>query len=414
MSPDFQGELAAVLPEAVLASGILFAILMAIALHLWLIARRQQEMIAISEQRFRLLVDGVPDYAIYMLDPSGNVVTWNAGAERIKGYAAAEVIGHNFSQFFPPADSAAGRPAESLTRTVAEGRYEGEGWRVRKNGERFWASVALTALRDGKGRLIGFAKVTRDLSERRQNERALIETLRELEEARRALERGIAERTTDLAEARDQIRDFARNLDRNIEDERRRLSREVHDQLGQVFTGLKMSLRAHSETLPAAFVTDAETTLERGIAMTRRIAQELRPPLLDDLGLALALQHLGESLVAIHKIGLDVDVDDDECLNPDQANQLYRIAQEALTNVLRHASASRVRIDGVADGDSYRLLIENDGVRYDPDRLRTGAQGLIGMHERAQLVGGEFRIESSAQGGAVVTVRIPIERKTEL
>ena len=105
-----------------------------------------------------------------MLDPEGRVVTWNAGAERLKGYAAGEIVGQHFSRFYPPEAVARGWPAEELRRAAAEGRVEDEGWRVRKDGSRFWANVVITALRDESGTLRGFGKVTRDVTERRDAE----------------------------------------------------------------------------------------------------------------------------------------------------------------------------------------------------------------------------------------------------
>jgi PAS domain S-box-containing protein len=129
-----------------------------------------------QELSFRLLVDAVKDYAIFLLDPRGRIVTWNAGAERIKGYRAEEIIGRHFSTFFPPEAVAAGKPERELAVAAAEGRFEDEGWRVRKDGSRFWASDVLTAVRDEKGAVRGFAEVTRDLTERKRAEERLRQT----------------------------------------------------------------------------------------------------------------------------------------------------------------------------------------------------------------------------------------------
>ncbi len=130
--------------------------------------RPNSKAAARDTDRFRLLVDSVTDYAIIMLDPEGHVATWNAGAQRLKGYTAAEIIGQHFSRFYPREALDKGWPAEELRRAAAEGRFEDEGWRVRKDGSRFWANVIITALRDETGRLVGFGKVTRDLTERKQ------------------------------------------------------------------------------------------------------------------------------------------------------------------------------------------------------------------------------------------------------
>ena len=151
--------------------------------------------------RFRLLVDSVIDYAIFMLDTEGRVVTWNAGAERIKGYRADEIRGRHFSCFYPEEALQAGTPAHQLRVAAAKGRSEDEGWRLRKDGSRFWADVVITAVRDGAGRLRGFSKVTRDLTERRQTQEALAEKTRALEEKTRALE----ERTRALEMAQEAL-----------------------------------------------------------------------------------------------------------------------------------------------------------------------------------------------------------------
>jgi PAS domain S-box-containing protein len=131
---------------------------------------QQQASLNASEERFRLLVEQVKDYAIFMLDPQGNIATWNAGAERFKGYRAEEIIGQHFSRFYTEKDIASRYPWYELEVAAREGRYEDEGWRVRKDGSRFWANVIITALRDEKGKLRGFAKVTRDFTERRAHE----------------------------------------------------------------------------------------------------------------------------------------------------------------------------------------------------------------------------------------------------
>ena len=132
--------------------------------------KKQEEKLRQSEERFRLLVDGVLDYAIYMLSPDGLVVSWNAGAHRVKGYGASEVIGTHFSRFFTPESLENGEPWSELAIARERGRAEDEGWRVRKDGSRFWARVVVTALYDTDGLLIGFAKVTQDLTQRRQSE----------------------------------------------------------------------------------------------------------------------------------------------------------------------------------------------------------------------------------------------------
>lgn len=134
-----------------------------------------------AEQRYRLLVESVEDYAIYSLDPTGNITSWNSGVERIKGYKAEEVIGKHFSIFYTPTDTSAGVPRRALEIAAREGHYESEGWRVRKDGSTFWSSVVLSAIHDEEGNLVGFSKVTRDITDRKQLMDQLRQHMQDLE-----------------------------------------------------------------------------------------------------------------------------------------------------------------------------------------------------------------------------------------
>jgi PAS domain S-box-containing protein len=136
-----------------------------------------------SENHFRLLVSNVADYALYMLDPEGHITNWNLGGQRIKGYLPDEIIGQHFSRFYTPADRDAGKPARALQTAREKGRYEEEGWRVRKDGTFFWASVIIDPVRNDAGELIGFAKITRDITERREAQQKLDRMQKQLAES---------------------------------------------------------------------------------------------------------------------------------------------------------------------------------------------------------------------------------------
>jgi PAS domain S-box-containing protein len=168
--------------------------------------KRAQEALRESEEHLRLLVDGVRDYAIFMLDPSGKVASWNQGAERIKGYQASEIIGRHFSCFYPPEDVQDGKPERELQRALAEGRYEEEGWRLRKDGSRFWADVVITALTDGTGKLRGFSKITRDITERKKTRQRIEQQNRELELRNREVERATQMKSKFLASMSHELR----------------------------------------------------------------------------------------------------------------------------------------------------------------------------------------------------------------
>jgi PAS domain S-box-containing protein len=172
------GFLAVILSQFILLGLIYYLIRRDIAPR-----RLAEEALRESEERFRLMVDAVSEYAIFMLDPGGNIATWNRGAERIKGYKANEIVGRHFSCFYPAEDVQSGKPERELQRAIAEGRYEEESWRIRKDGSRIWANVVITPVHDGNGKLRGFSKVTRDITDRKRAE----ELLQQSEERHRRL-----------------------------------------------------------------------------------------------------------------------------------------------------------------------------------------------------------------------------------
>ena len=156
--------------------------------------RKAEERLRESEEKFRLLVSAVKEYAIFMLDPNGNVATWNDGAQWLKGYEPQEIIGQHFSRFYPEEDICAKKPEWELEEAILTGRFEDEGWRIRKDGTRFWANVIITATRNEKGKLIGFSKVTQDLTKRRRLEEKLRRSNEELDHK-------VKERTYQLEQA---------------------------------------------------------------------------------------------------------------------------------------------------------------------------------------------------------------------
>ena len=162
-----------------------------------------------------LLVASIEDYAIYVLDPRGNIATWNPGAERIKGYTASEIIGRHFSLFYTPEDQEAGAPERELLAGAA-GRYEMEGWRVRKDGSRFWASVVITPLRDRAGTFLGYAKVTRDLTERRKAEEQTLQ-MRRAQDAMKIRDEFLTEAKRELDRAAAAVKAKAATLEWSLE-----------------------------------------------------------------------------------------------------------------------------------------------------------------------------------------------------
>ncbi len=246
-----------------------------------------------------------------------------------------------------------------------------------------------------------YVLLQREQTRRRRAEAALLAANAHLEDT-------VTARTAALERARAEIEAFAHHLDRSIETERRRLAREVHDQLGQVFTALKMT--AHSnlggQEHNAEALAQIDTLVADGIATVRRIAATLRPPLLDDLGLGPALALAGRQFGAHAGVDCAVKVDDSDRLDPEHATQLYRIAQEALTNIARHAGARRVWIEGGTVGGHYQLAIEDDGRGM--AQSASPSLGLVSMRERAALAGGSLHIGRGRNGGVRVEVSLPL------
>jgi PAS domain S-box-containing protein len=217
-------------------------------------ARRQADQL-------RLLIQETTDYAIFMLDPEGRVVTWNAGAERTKGYKAEEIVGQHFSRFYPQDALDRGWPAEELRRASAEGRVEDEGWRVRKDGTRFWANVVITALRDEAGVLRGFSKVTRDLTERKRQED-------ELRQLHRDLEKRVAERTAALAASNEALQEADRRKDQFV----MMLAHELRNPLAPLRNAVQV---IKSPEADRQAVEQARGMVERQVQHLSRIVDDL-------------------------------------------------------------------------------------------------------------------------------------------
>lgn len=525
--------------------------------------KRREDQLQQAETRYRLLIDGIQDYAIYMLDPTGHVVSWNAGAERMKGYQAAEIIGRHFACFFTPEDIARDKPGAELHTAMTTGRYEEEGWRVRKDGSRFWASVVVTAVHDEDGRLRGFAKVTRDSTERHKADEALrwyANQLHVLYEISRAIlvaqsPQAIAQATlhrirrlvpcryahvmsvpnTDAANSlfirdldeplmsdttlasnnaatpllaallhereatiialdnkesaapafqqfrgmglnwlivaplvaydvligelvlasddpragdasnldivrlvadqlavalqherlfeevqtsRERLQSLSHRLIEVQEMERRTIAGELHDEIGQALTVVKMNiqtLRPHASSLEAnTHLDESIAIVERAIEQVRNLSLDLRPSLLDDLGLVATLRWYVARQARFAGLAVHFSADDlGGRLIPALETACFRIAQEAITNIVRHAEAREFWVQLRCD-ENLRLTIRDDGNGFDVSTAEARAArgqsfGLLGMYERASIVGGRLTIVSAAGQGACISANFPLQ-----
>ena len=242
------------------------------------------------------------------------------------------------------------------------------------------------------------------LYERRRRHAAF----KQLEQANATLEDRVAKRTLELSQASARIRNYTLETEALLDQERKRLSREVHDQIGQIFTGLKMIAR----TLKPGSLADEQhdammNAIESGVKISRRISAELRPPLLDDFGVRAALDHYLKTVFEPLGIAFELQLEEVTRLSAQQKNQLFRMVQEACTNVIRHANAHQVEIIGRKVDGALEVCIEDDGIGIDRSRVRTGALGLTGIEERAKLSGALLLVEPRVGGGTRLVIRYP-------
>ena len=352
----------------------------------------------------RLLVETVKDYAIFVLDPEGHVLTWNEGARAIKGYSGEEIIGQHFSKFYLPEAVQSGWPDRELSLAEREGRFADEGWRVKKDGSAFWASVTITALRDPQGRLSGFAKVTRDLSERK-----------EWEERIQALNKELRGRVAQLDESQHliqlrtlELQKLSAQLLQIQDEERRRLARELHDELGQQLSALKMVLDAKPGNNEASRITDT------ALSMVRNLSYLLHPPLLDEAGLRPALHWYIDGLIKRSNIQISLDLKPSlfPRLPKDIEVTVFRVIQESLTNVYRHSASQSARVEIEKQTDRVLIRVRDYGKgcpvevtgRNSSSRLGVG---IGGMRERVRQFGGELLV-IRAEPGTLVEATIPL------
>jgi PAS domain S-box-containing protein len=355
-----------------------------------------EEQVRISQERFRMMVENVRDYAIFMLDPEGCITSWNLGSERIKGYTAEEIHGRHHSYFFPPESSAEDLPRRQLEIAAIEGRHESEGWRVRKDGSRFWAHETVTRLRDDRGKLYGFSKITHDITQRRQAEE-------------------------DLRSYADRLRAVSGRLVEVQEAERRLLATELHDRVGQNLTALGLNLRLVASGVAdsirpeaAARLQDSENLVKGTVDAIRNVMGELRPQVLDDYGLLAALRSHASGFS--RRTGIQVSVDGGGApggLLPKSVDvAMFRIAQEALNNVAKHSRANHVEIALQRANGHAKLSIRDDGVGFDPEHVEASnpdaGWGLLIMRERAEAVGAKLKLDANPGAGVRVLVEYRI------
>ena len=378
-----------------------------------LTARRiAEQALRESEERFRLFVENVRAYALFQVDPEGRISGWNAGAERFFGYRAEEIVGQPVARLFSPEDAEQGEPEKELTRSLAQGHVEDERWMVRKDGSRFFARWVTNPVYDENRQLRGFAKVLEDATERRQ-----IEEQRErLQQRERELMNEQVRSTVEaLDRTKDELRALAASLLTAQEDERRRISRDLHDDIAQRLGMLQLQVEQLRRTLPpeiAGLVDASLATFQTTVATVgtdvRHMSHRLHPSILEDLGIEEALR----SLISIQRTnGMPIEFITSgfprSVLLP-VATALYRVTQEALHNVVKHAAGAPATVTLSYTESGVRLSIRDEGPGFDREAVRKKkGLGLVSMQERVKLIEGEVVIDSAPGQGTELHINIP-------
>ena len=356
------------------------------------IAERKRAEIALreSEERYRELFENAKD-AIYVHDLHGTYLSINRAAEKLSGYSRAEIIGHNFKEFVAPEHVRYVR--DGFWRKLAQqGETTYEVDVIAKDGRRVPIEVSSRAIYEN-GELVGVQGMARDITERKL--------------------------------AQDALQMFSRQLIEAQEDERRRIARELHDQIGQILTAVKMNLHTVQQfcqgSEAGSYVKDNIEAVDQALRLVRDLSVDLRPPILDDLGLTTALRWYVDRYTK--RTGLSVDVlidlpDENERFSRDIETACFRIAQEALTNVVRHAKATHVVVRLSRDAEALLLTVKDDGVGFDVERLRKRAPrqatlGLISMQERAYAAGGTIDLDSAPAKGTEIRFSLPLDAKSQ-
>lgn len=392
--------------------------------------RMAEERLRTREEMFRLLISSVTDYAIFMLDPGGSVMSWNEGAERIKGYKAEEVFGEHFSIFFPKEEIEAGRPAKILEAAREKGRVENEGWRLRKDGTRFWAHVVMTAIYDSEGNLRGFTRITRDITEKKKAEEWRQGLLEQREARLRAdQEKRLAEASSRAAQEANRAKDEFLMM----------LSHELRTPLTSILGWARLlptlqpdddafreGIRSigRSAELQASLVDDV-------LDISRIVAGKLRLDIRRvDLASTLtgAIEHVSAGAAA-KSIRVETSIPEDLGHGEVDGLRLEQIVWNLLSNAVKFTPQGGIaRLSARRHGDLLEISVEDDGEGIDPeflpylfDAFRQADMGVkrsyggmgLGLTIVRHLVeahGGSISVESEGKGkGALFNVSLPVK-----
>jgi PAS domain S-box-containing protein len=348
--------------------------------------KKAEEALRDSEERFRTTFENA-GVAMALIDMQGHPVKSNPALRRMLGYSEAELTRMAFTEFTHPDDRDLDWGLYGELTAGKRDKYEIEKRYLQKGGGVVWGLLTVSLVKGKHGRPVYAVGMVQDITERRRAEE-------------------------ELQRSRDQLRALAARAETVREEERTRVAREIHDELGQALTGIKLDLSSLARELPADKKPQARAVLalvDETIQSVRRISTELRPAILDTLGLVPALEWAAEEFQARTGIECRLDLPGQEiAAEPDRATALFRIFQEALTNVVRHANATQVDVRLATKNGDLSLEIRDNGQGISDEQLSAAASlGILGMQERSLLLGGELTIRGTPGEGTTVRVRIP-------
>jgi PAS domain S-box-containing protein len=377
--------------------------------------KARTEALAESEERFRLLVEGAPDHAMFLLDPGNRIIYWSTGAEKVFGWSADEALGRSGEIVFTPEDRARKQEEKEMQIALRKGVASDRRWHLRKDGSRVWIDGVMRRLDDENGNLRAFAKIARDATEIHQAEE-------ELQISHRELENRVRERTAQLTALNKKLQaemkgraQVEQELLLISEREKRRMGQDLHDSLCQELAAAALFLRTASHKMEkkspsgAKVLEDAARIVNDNVGLARDLARGLHPVELSSQGLANALRELAFRTSQIRSVTCHFECPRQVRIRDEAvALNLYRIAQEAVANAVKHGKATTIAIKLVREGKELALGVKDDGKGFSPAKPRHG-MGLHIMKYRAGVIGARLTIESAEGHGALVKCVLPGE-----
>ncbi len=371
--------------------------------------RERSEALAESEERFRLLIDGAPDYAMFLLDPGNQIIYWSAGAERVFGWSADEALGKSGELIFTPEDRARKQEEKEMLIALRKGVAPDRRWHLRKDGSRVWIDGIMRRLDDEQGNLRGFAKIGRDATE-------LHLAGEQLQHSHRDLELRVEERTAQLTALNKKLKSEMKErvaVEQELllisEREKRRIGQDLHDSLCQELAGAALFLQTAAHKIEKKNVSGAKVLAEAArivndnVGLARDLARGLHPVELSSHGLANALRELAFRTSQLRSVTCHFDCPRQVRIRDEAvALNLYRIAQEAVTNALKNGKATVITIKLVREGKTLKLSIKDNGKGFSTGKARQG-MGLHIMKYRADVIGAELTLKSADGKGALVS-----------